>query len=126
MTLEIPMRSCGVLSLQTASHRGREVSWPKFRPERSARQREIRMERLAGECPGVKSIFAHIGQAIPNALVIRPEDLQIVSRSTKANVGPTKVEQVVFLGAIYDCRLALGEMTLRAQFPRSALVEVGQ
>ena len=42
------------------------------------------------------------------------------------NVWPAKVEQIVFLGAIYDCRLALGDMTLRAQFPRSAVVEVGQ
>ena len=39
---------------------------------------------------------------------------------------PAKVDQVVFLGAIYDCRLALGDVTLRAQFPRSAVVEVGQ
>ena len=70
--------------------------------------------------------FAHIGQAIPNALVIRPEDIQIVSHSTKDNVWPAKVEQVIFLGAIYDCRLALGEMTLRAQFPRSAVVQLGQ
>jgi len=70
--------------------------------------------------------FSHNGQTIPKALVIRPEDIQIASCSTKDNVWPAKVDQVVFLGAIYDCRLALGDMTLRAQFPRSAGVEVGQ
>jgi iron(III) transport system ATP-binding protein len=82
--------------------------------------------KTRGRVPWGEIYFSHNGQTIPKALVIRPEDIQIVSRSTKANVWPAKVEQVVFLGAIYDCRLALGDMTLRAQFPRSALVEVGQ
>ena len=70
--------------------------------------------------------FVHDGQTLPNALVIRPEDIQVASHSMKDNVWPAKVEQVIFLGAIYDCRLALGEITLRAQFPRSASVQVGQ
>ena len=76
--------------------------------------------------PWSEIYFSHNGQTIPKALVIRPEDIQIASCSTKDNVWPAKVDQVVFLGAIYDCRLALGDMTLRAQFPRSAGVEVGQ
>ena len=79
-----------------------------------------------GRVPWGEIYFSHNGQTIPKALVIRPEDIQIVSCSTKDNVWPAKVDQVVFLGAIYDCRLALGDMTLRAQFPRSAGVEVGQ
>lgn len=82
--------------------------------------------KTCGRVPWGEIYFSHIGQAIPKALVIRPEDIQIVSHSTKENVWPAKVAQVVFLGAIYDCRLALGDMTLRAQFPRSAVVEVGQ
>ena len=79
-----------------------------------------------GRVPWGEIYFSHNGQTIPKALVIRPEDIQIVSHSTKDNVWPAKVDQVVFLGAIYDCRLALGDVTLRAQFPRSAVVEVGQ
>jgi iron(III) transport system ATP-binding protein len=79
-----------------------------------------------GRVPWGEIYFSHNGQTIPKALVIRPEDIQIASCSTKDNVWPAKVDQVVFLGAIYDCRLALGDMTLRAQFPRSAGVEVGQ
>jgi ABC-type Fe3+/spermidine/putrescine transport system ATPase subunit len=82
--------------------------------------------KTRGQVPWGKICFAHIGQAIPSALVIRPEDIQIVSHSAKDNVWPAKVEQVVFLGSIYDCRLALGEITLRAQFPRSTVVQVGQ
>jgi ABC-type Fe3+/spermidine/putrescine transport system ATPase subunit len=82
--------------------------------------------KTRGRVPWGEIHFLHNGQTLPNALVIRPEDIQIVSCSPKENVWPAKVEQVVFLGAIYDCRLALVDMTLRAQFPRSAVVEVGE
>jgi iron(III) transport system ATP-binding protein len=82
--------------------------------------------KTRGRVPWGEIHFLHNGQTLPNALVIRPEDIQIVSCSTKDNVWPAKVEQIVFLGAIYDCRLALGDTTLRAQFPRSAVVQVGQ
>ena len=78
------------------------------------------------ESRGAKSISCITVKGFPNALVIRPEDIQIASYSTGDNVWPAKVEQVVFLGAIYDCRLALEDVTLRAQFPRSAVLEVGQ
>jgi iron(III) transport system ATP-binding protein len=82
--------------------------------------------KTRGRVPWGEIYFSHNSQTLPNALVIRPEDIQIVSCSTKDNVWPAKVEQIVFLGAIYDCRLALGDTTLRAQFPRSAVVQVGQ
>ena len=82
--------------------------------------------KIRGRVPWGEIYFSHNGQTLPQSLVIRPEDIEIVSCATDNNVWPAKVEQVVFLGAIYDCRLALGDTTLRAQFPRSAVVQVGQ
>ena len=82
--------------------------------------------KARGHAPWGEIYFLYNGQRIPQALVIRPEDIQIASRAKGDNVWPAKVEQVVFLGAIHDCRLALGDITLRAQFPRSAALEVGQ
>jgi iron(III) transport system ATP-binding protein len=79
-----------------------------------------------GRVPWGEIYFLYNGQRPPQALVIRPEDIQIASCVKGDNVWPAKVEQVVFLGAIYDCRLSLGDMSLRAQFPRSAMLEVGQ
>ncbi len=70
--------------------------------------------------------FLYDGQTAPQSVVIRPEDIEVVPCREGDNVWPAQVEQVVFLGAIYDCRLALGSMTLRAQFSRSAVLEVGQ
>jgi iron(III) transport system ATP-binding protein len=70
--------------------------------------------------------FLYNTQRTPAALVIRPEDIQIAPGANGDNIWPAKVEQVVFLGAIYDCRLALGGMSLRAQFARNTALEVGQ
>jgi len=82
--------------------------------------------RICGQVPWGAIYFMHNGQATPRSVVIRPEDIQIASCATGDNVWPAKIEQVVFLGAIYDCRLALGGGTLRAQFPRTAMVEADQ
>jgi iron(III) transport system ATP-binding protein len=82
--------------------------------------------KTRGRVPWGEIYFLYNGQRPPQALVIRPEDIQIASCVKGDNVWPAKVEQVVFLGAIYDCRLSLGHVSLRAQFPRSALLEVGQ
>jgi len=82
--------------------------------------------KARGRVPWGEIHFSHNGQTLPSSLVIRPEDIQIVSCSTKDNVWPAKIAQVIFLGAIYDCRLVLGDANLRAQFPRSTAVQVGQ
>ena len=82
--------------------------------------------KTRGSVPWGAIYFLHDGQTIPRALVIRPEDIQLASCATGDNVWPAQIEQVVFLGATYDCRLALSGVTLRAQFPRSAALDVGQ
>ena len=82
--------------------------------------------KTRGHAPWGEIYFLYDGQTTPRSVVIRPEDIQVVPHGEGDNVWPAKVEQVVFLGAIFDCRLALNGMTLRAQFPRSAVLEVGQ
>jgi len=70
--------------------------------------------------------FLSDGQKIARSIVIRPEDFQIIPNSEGENIWPAQLEQVIFLGAAYECRLALGGTTLRAQFPRSAALSAGQ
>ena len=71
-------------------------------------------------------VFNSDGQKAPRSIVIRPEDFQIVSSGEGENVWHAQLEQVIFLGASLECRLGLSGVTLRAQFPRSAAVSVGQ
>jgi iron(III) transport system ATP-binding protein len=66
------------------------------------------------------------GQKTPRSIVLRPEDFQIVPNSEGENIWPAQLAQVVFLGAAYECRLVLAGITLRAQFPRSAALRVGE
>jgi iron(III) transport system ATP-binding protein len=66
------------------------------------------------------------GQKIPRSIVLRPEDFQIVPNGAGENIWPAQLAQVVFLGAAYECRLVLAGMTLRAHFPRSAALSVGE
>ena len=70
--------------------------------------------------------FLSDGQKIARSIVIRPEDFQIIPNSEGENIWPAQLEQVIFLGAAYECRLALSGTTLRAQFPRSAALSAGQ
>jgi len=70
--------------------------------------------------------FNSDGPKTPHSIVIRPEDFQIIPGSEGENVWQAQVEQVIFLGAAYECRLGLNGMVLRAQFPRSAPLIAGQ
>lgn len=70
--------------------------------------------------------FLSDAQTTPCSVVIRPEDFQIVPCGEGENIWPARLEGVIFLGAIYECRLELNGLTLRAQFPRSAALEAGQ
>jgi iron(III) transport system ATP-binding protein len=83
-------------------------------------------EKTAAHAPWGDIRFMSDYGTIPRSVVIRPEDFQIVPRGEGDNVWPARLEQVVFLGATSDCRLALNGSILRAQFPRSATLEAGQ
>jgi iron(III) transport system ATP-binding protein len=69
--------------------------------------------------------FLSDGPKPPRSIVIRPEDFQIIPNGEGENIWPAQLEQVIFLGAGYECRLALGGTTLRAQFQRSAALSAG-
>ena len=70
--------------------------------------------------------FLSDGQTTPRSIVIRPEDFQVVANGEGENIWPARLEQVIFLGAAYECRLGLAGTTLRAQFPRGTALSVGQ
>jgi iron(III) transport system ATP-binding protein len=70
--------------------------------------------------------FLSDGQKTPRSIVIRPEDFQIIPAGEGENIWPAQLEQVIFLGAAYECQLTLGGTTLRAQFPRSVALSAGQ
>jgi iron(III) transport system ATP-binding protein len=70
--------------------------------------------------------FLSNGPTMPRSIVIRPEDFQLVANGEGENIWPARLEQVIFLGAAYECRLGLSGTTLRAQFPRSAALSAGQ
>ena len=70
--------------------------------------------------------FISDGQKTPRSIVIRPEDFQIIPGGEGENVWQAQLEQVIFLGAAYECRLGLAGTTLRAQFPRSVALSAGQ
>jgi ABC-type sugar transport system ATPase subunit len=66
------------------------------------------------------------GQKTPRSIVIRPEDFQIIPAAEGKNIWLAQLEQVIFLGAAYECQFTLGGTTLRAQFPRSVALSAGQ
>jgi iron(III) transport system ATP-binding protein len=78
------------------------------------------------QTPWGEIYFIPEDQKTPRSIVIRPEDFQIVAPGDGKNLWPAQLEQVIFLGAAYECRLGLAGVTLRAQFPRSATLSAGQ
>jgi iron(III) transport system ATP-binding protein len=82
--------------------------------------------KTRARAPWGEICFISDSQKTPRSIVIRPEDIQIISGGEGDNVWQAQLEQVVFLGAAYECRLGLAGVTLRAQFPRSAAPSVGQ
>jgi len=83
-------------------------------------------EETRAHTPWGEIHFISDGQKTPRSIVIRPEDFQIIPDGEGENTWPAQLEQVIFLGAAYECRLGLAGMTLRAQFPRSAALSAGQ
>jgi len=82
--------------------------------------------KTRARAPWGEICFIADGEKTPRSVVIRPEDFQIIRAREGENVWQAQLEQVIFLGAAYECRLGLAGMTLRAQFPRSAALSAGQ
>ena len=82
--------------------------------------------RIRARAPWGEVYFLSDGQKTAHSIVIRPEDFQIVPDREGENTWPAQLTQVVFLGSIYECRLELNGIALRAQFPRSFALGVGQ
>src|SRR5262245_25016676 len=83
-------------------------------------------DKTRARAPWGEICFSFDGQKAPRSIVIRPEDFQIIPGGRGENVWQAQVEQLIFLGAAYECRLELSGMVLRAQFPRSAALRSGQ
>jgi len=82
--------------------------------------------RMRAHAPWGEIYFSSDGQKAPRSVVIRPEDFQLVVDCDGENTWPAQLSQVIFLGSMYECRLELSGVTLRAQFPRSVSLSVGQ
>ena len=83
-------------------------------------------DKTRARTPWGEIYFLSDGPATPRSIVSRPEDFQLVANGEGENIWPARLEQVIFLGAAYECRLGLSGATLRAQFPRSAALSAGQ
>jgi iron(III) transport system ATP-binding protein len=82
--------------------------------------------KTRARAPWGEIYFTFDGRKTPRSIVIRPEDFQITPGGEGENVWQGQLEQVIFLGAALECRLGFAGVTLRAQFPRSASLKVGQ
>ena len=82
--------------------------------------------RMRAHAPWGEIYFPLDGQKAPRSVVIRPEDFQLVADCDGENTWPAQLSQVIFLGSMYECRLELSGVTVRAQFSRSASPSVGQ
>jgi iron(III) transport system ATP-binding protein len=82
--------------------------------------------KVRARAPWGEIYFVSDSQKTPRSVVIRPEDFQLVPDHEGENTWPAQLSQVIFLGSIYECRLELNGVPLRAQFPRSFALGVGQ
>ncbi|HEX3348574.1 MAG TPA: ABC transporter ATP-binding protein [Acetobacteraceae bacterium] len=71
--------------------------------------------RSAGETPRQSGLLA----------CIRPENIVPVAETSGENVFEARVTRVSFLGATVNCELAVGGLTLRAEFPARTRVNEG-
>ena len=110
------MTGPGAGSRRNSSARPTSFPCPISAPRAAKRERACRGEIY----------FLSDGPATPRSIVIRPEDFQLVANGEGENIWPARLEQVIFLGAAYECRLGLSGATLRAQFPRSAALSAGR